>query len=427
MLQRGLRSPVEDWVVIVDEAHNFPDAARELWTRELSVEACEAAMAEAERLGDPDCQGILASQFLRALRKAVQGLAGEYLVDEDGPVPEGELEARLLEQLRCASPRLAQAVKGFQAHGEAIRERKRAEGKLPRSWLGACADFAAHWSEAGDEGWTRLVLASPPRLACALLDAGVAAKPLLDARATLHLSATLAPLEGYRDALGLPASTPLHRFPPPHAPEQRLALYTSDVTTRHEDLVADPTMLPRIAARVRELLALGRPALLCFPSHDLLDRMRPLLPPGLAVERPGMGPAEFAALLEQFRSGRAGAIAGVMGGRAAEGVDFPGQLELVVVVGLPYPKPSFRLRALVAHFEGRHGRGWDYAVEGPAQRRVVQAAGRLLRGPRDRGVVVVLDRRAQRLVPVMPDLRASPAPAEEAARFLAAPSAGPVA
>lgn len=424
MLQRGLGVGLDQCIVVVDEAHNLPEAARELWSRELRVESCDRAMAEAEQFGDPSCQGILATQWLRALRKTASGLVEEYLVEEDGPVPEGEVEARMLEQLGCASPRLAQAIRGFQEHGEVIRESRRRQGKLPRSWLGACADFMALWARAEEDGWAKLVEGGPPRLACRLLDASEAAKPLLDARASLHLSATLAPLEAYRDGLGLPANTPLHRSAPP-TQGQRLALLVGDVTTRHEDLTARPEMLPRLAGRVAELLTLQRQTLVCFPSHELLDRMLPALPREVAVERAGMGQAELMAMVEAFRVRRVRAIAAVMGGRLAEGLDFPdGELEMVVVVGLPYPKPSFRLRALASHFEARHGRGWEYAVEGPAMRRVVQAAGRLLRGPHDRGVVVVLDWRGQRLLPLMPDLVATDAPARDAARFLAEAAQG---
>lgn len=417
-LQRAMRCELRDCIVVVDEAHNLPDAARELWSRSLSAEDCERALGEVERDGDPSCQGLLASQLVRALRRGVAGLVEAYLVEGDGPVPDGELEARLLGELGCASPRLAHAVKGFQEQGEAFRERRRREGKLPRSWLGRCADFLALWESAGEEAWVKLVEGRPSRLTCALLDAGQAAKPLLGARATLHLSATLAPLEAYRDAVGLPANTPLHRLPEPWAEGQRLALFAQDVTTRHEDLLAQAGLVERLAARVAELLALGRATLVCFPSHELLERVLPRLPRGLGVERAGMGQAELMALVEEFRAGRVRVLAAVMGGRLAEGLDFPAeQLELVVVVGLPYPKPSFRLRALVQHFDARFQRGWDYAVEAPAQRRVVQAAGRLLRGPGDRGVVVVLDRRAHRLLPWMPDLRPSASPALEARQF----------
>lgn len=181
---------------------------------------------------------------------------------------------------------------------------------------------------------------------------------------------------------------------------------------------AQPALLPRLAARVAELLALGRPALVCFPSHELLERMLPLLPRGLAAERAGMGQAELMAMVDAFRRREAQGLAAVMGGRLAEGLDFPGgELELVVV-GLPYPRPSFRLRALVAHLDASCGRGWTCAVEAHALRprgpgrgappaRARRPWGRRARPPRPG------------LLPLLPDLRPSASPTREAARFWA--------
>jgi len=427
-LARWMGCNIADWVVVVDEAHNLPEAARELWSRGLRAESLERAMGEAEALGDPEAHGIRASQLLRAARRSVLEVVEAFLVEDDGPLPDGEFEARLLSQLHCASPRLDQAVRAFQVQGDIVRTRRRAEGKAPRSWLGAAADFLAAWRTADEEGWARLVEAEPARISLALVDAAKAARPLLEARASMHLSATLEPLAAYRDEVGLPPNTPLRRFPSFVGPEQRLALYASDVTTQHDALLARPDLVARLAEHVRDLLALRRQALVCFPSHDLLDRTLPLLPRDIGVERPGMGQPELMALVEAFRARAVPALAGVMGGRLTEGLDFPAeQLELVVVVGLPYARPSFRLRALVEHFEAAHGRGWEAAVEAPALRRVGQAAGRLLRGPGDRGVVVVLDHRAPRLRAYLPDLRPSEEPAGDAARFWAvAPPPQPV-
>ncbi|MCA1814005.1 MAG: ATP-dependent DNA helicase [Halobacteriales archaeon] len=417
-LLRGMRCELAGMVVVVDEAHNLPDAARELWSRSLAVDSVTPAMQEAERLGDPVCQGLHASQLLRALRHAGSGLVAEYLVEDDGPVPEGELEARLLAELRCPSPRLTQALAGFAEHGERVREQKRREGKLPRSCLGGAVGFLQRWL-LEDEGWVRLVEGSPARLTCALLDAPQATLPLLQARASLHLSGTLAPVEQYRASVGLPANTPIHRFPPPFDPARRLALHALDVSTRHEDVERDPTLLPRVEEAVRGLLALDRKTLVCFPSHALLARMSPGLP-AMAAEEAGLAQTDLMRLVQRFRRGEVRALGAVMGGRLAEGMDFPaGEVELVVLIGLPYAKPSFRLRALIAHHEARGEPGWSHAVEAPALRRAAQAAGRLLRGPEDSGVLVVLDHRAPRLRTLLPDLRGSADPAGEAARFFA--------
>jgi DNA excision repair protein ERCC-2 len=88
-------------------------------------------------------------------------------------------------------------------------------------------------------------------------------------------------------------------------------------------------------------------------------------------------------------------IVGVLGGRLSEGLDFPGrQLEAIIVVGMPFPKPTAHQRALFHYHEVRHGKGWDYAVRAPALRRLRQALGRLIRSETDRGFALILDERA---------------------------------
>ena len=100
--------------------------------------------------------------------------------------------------------------------------------------------------------------------------------------------------------------------------------------------------------------------------------------------------------LEELRDGRGGALLGVQGGSLSEGVDYIGNLlSCVVVVGLPLAPPSREVDALIAYFDGKFGpgKGEEYGYVNPAMNRVVQAAGRLIRTERDRGVVVLMDER----------------------------------
>ena len=64
---------------------------------------------------------------------------------------------------------------------------------------------------------------------------------------------------------------------------------------------------------------------------------------------------------------------------------------MVVSPGLP--TVSLERELLKARMEELYGKGFDYAYTVPGLSRVVQAAGRLVRTPTDRGVVVLLDRR----------------------------------
>jgi DNA excision repair protein ERCC-2 len=100
-----------------------------------------------------------------------------------------------------------------------------------------------------------------------------------------------------------------------------------------------------------------------------------------------------------------GVLLGVTGGRIAEGIDFPDEeLEAVVVVGVPYPRPSAKREALRRFLDATTGNGWAYAVEAPAQRAILQALGRMIRSENDRGIGIIVDRRATQFSHVLPGL-----------------------
>lgn len=84
----------------------------------------------------------------------------------------------------------------------------------------------------------------------------------------------------------------------------------------------------------------------------------------------------------------------VLGGVFGEGVDLVGdRLVGVAVVGPGLPQVSARQEKLRDHFEQTRGCGFDYAYRYPGMNKVLQAAGRLIRTPEDRGVVLLFDSR----------------------------------
>lgn len=417
-LMHWMHASVQDLVLVIDEAHNLPSYARELLARELSRAAVERALAELGEFGDPEVGGVQASRLLAALAAAIDELAADFAVEEEGPVPPGEMEARLLAPLGMTSPRLDKAIAALGAYGDGVRARKRIQARLPRSHAGGVAAFLEAWRGAEEPEFVKVV--APGKLVLWPLDASLATRQVLEAHASVHMSGTLAPLDAYRDAVGLPHNTPLHRFPSPFPRANRLALYAPGVTTQHDVLQRDPSMLERVVA-LADALVLGvrRPAAVFFPSHDLLRRGMRLTRVRPLVEEEGMQQTGLMDLVARFKS-EGGALFAVSGGRIAEGLDFPaGELELAVVVGMPYPRPSYRLQALIRYDEMRFGRGFEYAVHAPTQRRVLQAAGRLIRGPEDRGVLVILDHRAERLAAAIEGLHASDDPVAEAQEFFA--------
>jgi Rad3-related DNA helicase len=105
-----------------------------------------------------------------------------------------------------------------------------------------------------------------------------------------------------------------------------------------------------------------------------------------------MDPEARVAFLARFEAGRAPVLGFVvLGGVFAESVDLPGdRLVGILVAGIGLPPPTLEREAERAAF-GEMGRLVAYLH--PAVSRVVQAAGRIIRGPEDRGVVCLVDDR----------------------------------
>ena len=78
---------------------------------------------------------------------------------------------------------------------------------------------------------------------------------------------------------------------------------------------------------------------------------------------------------------------------------------MAIIVGIPYPSPSVRQDALQHYFDVCfHGKGWEYAVESPALRKILQAAGRVIRSETDKGMVIIADGRAGKFSQSIPEM-----------------------
>lgn len=421
VLDERMRTTLLQWMgtsssechVLVDEAHNLPEAARAHFSPRLSVRTLERAQKEAEEYQDPVLAGNhLTSSVLDALLRALHRLRAEHVradatgEEPDGLVPPGALDEALLYAMRVPTTGLARIATDLERWGEAVREDRRAKGRLPRSHLGAVGSFLHAWMASRDAPYVQLVTGGDnPALELYLLDPASVLGWLQEFHSSVHMSGTLQPLADHRILCGLPATTRQVAIPSPFDPDHLRIYGMQGVHRRFEALQRDPGLVERQQRLAVELLARcpGRTGLF-FPSHRMLEEYleegflhatdRPLY-----VERQGMSTTELGAMLETYRrepTGRALLLA-VLGGRLTEGIDFPGKaMEHLLVFGIPYPRPTARLQALVHHYDRAAGNGWQVVVHNPVGRMLRQAAGRLIRGPDDRGTVVVLDERVVR-------------------------------
>jgi DNA excision repair protein ERCC-2 len=104
-------------------------------------------------------------------------------------------------------------------------------------------------------------------------------------------------------------------------------------------------------------------------------------------------------LLRFLKSNEQCVVFGVARGKISESVDMSlngkSMLSAVITVGLPYPKRTELQTALVKYFREKFGnKAMEYANGIPCLNALAQSAGRLLRSPEDKGVIVMMDGRA---------------------------------
>ena len=105
---------------------------------------------------------------------------------------------------------------------------------------------------------------------------------------------------------------------------------------------------------------------------------------------------EKEAFLSRFDSGGEETLVGfcVLGGMFAEGIDLKGdRLIGTVIVGVGLPQINVEQDIIRDYFNRQNGCGFDYAYRFPGMNKVLQAAGRVIRGEKDRGVVLLIDER----------------------------------
>ncbi len=210
-------------------------------------------------------------------------------------------------------------------------------------------------------------------------------------------SATFRPPRYYCDLLGLPADTVHMDVPSPFIAEQLEVKIAPQISTRYNDRAASVAPIVRLIAEQFE----RRPGnyLAFFSSYQYLEQVRTELQkshaqlPVWAQDR-RMDEAARQAFLDKFDPQGQGIGFAVLGGAFAEGIDLPGSRLIgafVATLGLPQINPINE--QLKLRLEELFGQGYDYTYLYPGLRKVVQAAGRVIRTESDTGVVHLIDDR----------------------------------
>jgi DNA excision repair protein ERCC-2 len=390
----GPRESLEGVVLLLDEAHQVPDRARDARSAVLARETLLAIAARAAAGGAPVHDAV--REAARALAAGLDAIAEEAAGGETGG--DGEIEWELgAETLAGERHALAGALARYLEYrfesgtleaGDPILA-----GGRELASFGAALE-AAGPGYATSLGWRR----GAPRLRVVCLEPERELAALFArCRAVVAFSATLQPFALRRELLGLDADrTDCLALPAPFPRERRAVVIDARADTR---LRARSREAPRLARKLARFAAsVPGHVLALAPSFAWIDALRAHLRPAdrlVLAQAPGDGPAERERLLGALASREAPPVLllAAAGGFFGEGVEWPGSLAGVAVLGPCLPPPDLVRELLRRRYEERFGDGFTCAYALPGMLRVVQGAGRLIRSEHDRGVVALYDRR----------------------------------
>lgn len=372
-----------DYLFLVDEAHNLVSRAREMYSasvyKEDFLEVKRIIKGKSPRL---ERQLDRCNKLLLSMKRE----CGDW---------------QLLEDVTGLTAGIMTAFSYMETFMEEFPEFPERETVLDfyfclRDFLNVYEELDGHYriyEENREDGsfLVRLFCVDPSRLLSRCMDQGAS---------TILFSATLLPVRYYKTLLSGNQEDYAVYVNSPFPEENRLLMVAEDVSSRYTR--RSPSEYRKVADYIR-IVTQSRPGnyMVFFPSYQYMGEIEEILEEeplkaDLLVQGQGMGEAEKTEFLEEFEKERSHSLAAfcVMGGVFSEGIDLKEERLIgVIVVGTGLPMVCVEQEVLKGYFDETEEKGFDFSYQYPGMNKVLQAAGRVIRTPGDRGVILLLDDR----------------------------------
>lgn len=384
-LKRFFDESGNDYIFLIDEAHNLVERSRDMFSAQIVKEPflkykrlfkedfpniskvfnnCNNAMNKIKREhisnGDPYYQKEEITDIYPPINKLIKELE-EWLIDEK----EHQLHEEILE-----------------LYFELLRFIKIADFYDNR--------YVTYIEQEDKDVLLKLFCIDPSYLLSETLE---------KSKAAILFSATLTPLDYYRDILGGDEEDYIIRFNSPF-PKDNLCLLVGDtISTKYKD--RDKTYL-EIVEYIEEFISQKRGNyFVFFPSYKymeqiythFIDRNPDII---TIIQDNFMKEEDRENFLNRFHMEKQDTMVAfaVLGGIFSEGIDLIGdKLIGAVIVGVGLPQICFERNIIREYFQSENGLGYEYAYMYPGMNKVLQAAGRVIRSEEDKGAILLIDER----------------------------------
>lgn len=227
------------------------------------------------------------------------------------------------------------------------------------------------------------------------LDASACLRPIYEkCQSVILFSATLLPISYFFSLAGGKEGDKKLYFSSPFPQENQLILMASDIQATYRKRSNSYDSIVRYLEKLMD--SKQGHYLVFFPSYAYLNEVANRLNHvDVFIQNNTMTESDKEQFLNEFQTDphQNKLFLCVLGGIFSEGIDLKGdQVIGVVIVSVGLPQICLERELIKEHFDEKN-LGYDYAYVYPGFNKVLQAAGRLIRTMVDRGVVLLLDER----------------------------------
>lgn len=385
-LKRFFMEGSTDFAFLIDEAHNLVDRGREMFSASLA----KKPILELKKLTKgkaPKVHKIInkLNTYFIELRKKCEETEESYIISKEAPK---DIYPFLNEFLDAAEKYLLEN-KNSPFSSELLDLYFNIYGFLRTTEI-YDDRFITYIKTEGQESEIKLYCLDPSFLLSEGMKKG---------KASILFSATLSPIEYFKEVLGGDDKSYRIRLSSPFPRENLCLLVEDKISTKFRKR---EFTYNRICQTIEKVVkSRDGNYLVFFPSYKYMNQVYKIFKENnedieVIIQNPGMAEEEKEKFLESFAVDEKNTLVAfaVMGGIFGEGIDLTGdRLVGAIIVGVGLPQICLERNIIKDYFEERKGTGFEYAYVFPGMNKVMQAVGRVIRTETDRGVVMLIDER----------------------------------
>ncbi len=379
-LKRGFGEENKSTVVLIDEAHNLPDRARNMYSAELFKNDFLEISRPLKKRFKKDYNAM------RKVNKAM--LEVKHSVEETGfsVIEEPDMLLNALRNMNRTLDEWLKRNKKNENYSSVLDLFFQSSSFLKMSEL-YCGDFDYY---AGDEdGFKVKLFCKNPSNVLREINETV--------RSVVFFSATLIPLKYYSSILGGKDDDNVIRFNSPFDSKSLDLILNRGISMKYREREKNAEKICLLINRYINVKKGNY--IIFFPSYTHMREISDLYSQyfdmdNITVQKPNMTEDEYGKLISGFYKSDKRVVFSVIGGVLSEGIDLVEEFLIgVMILGVGLPRINFESDLVMEYYRERYNTGFEFSYMYPGFNKVLQASGRVIRTERDTGTVLLVDDR----------------------------------